>query len=136
VTLTYTAQGTLWLQTMDQATDNQGPIRSTQVLRDNAWIELLRSVPVLEPVVREHRLYARYKPIDRDVMASLRVDSIVRAGQYRLSVGEDGTVELLTADGTLIERTRAGQPLGSGIGLIWTPPADALKPGREVRFSV
>src|SRR5690606_39456733 len=50
VTLTYTAQGTLWLQTMDQATDNQGPIRSTQVLRDNAWIELLRSVPVLEPV--------------------------------------------------------------------------------------
>ena len=137
VSLTYTARGTLWLQTVDRETENQGPIRSAQLLRDNAWIELLRSVPVLEPVVREQRLYVKYEPEDRDVMESLRVDSIVRSGVYRLRVSAQGqTVELRTQDDVVVDRASVGESLGRNAGLAWTPPADALRPGREVRFTV
>lgn len=137
VTLTYLAQGTLWLQVADRETEDQGPIRSAQLLRDNAWIELLRSVPVLEPAVREQRLHVRYRPSDGGAMANLTVDSLVKSGQYVLVVdGQGRSMELRTQDDVVVDRAAVGDPIGAAIGLIWTPERSALRPGREVSFAV
>jgi uncharacterized protein involved in exopolysaccharide biosynthesis len=100
-------------------------------------VELLRSVTVLEPVVRAQRLYVRYAAQDADIMAGLVADSVVRSGSYRLVVLEDGrTLELHTRDGDLVERAAAGAPVGRTAGFVWTPAAAGLRPGREVDFIV
>lgn len=137
VTLTYAANAVLFFQQVNPQSERQGPIRSTPVLLDNARGELLRSQPVLEPVVRANRLYVQNSPLDADVLAGLEADSIVQSGAYTLVVGAQGRqVELRTRDGMVIDRVSAGEPVGGKVGLIWTPPVDALRPGREVRFQV
>src|SRR5690606_10068256 len=87
--------------------------------------------------VKDLRLYVRYAPADRDVMEGLRTDSVMHPGTYRLKVGPRGQhVELRTSQDVVVERVAVGEPLGSRLGLIWQPPASALRPDREVRFTV
>lgn len=132
----YRAQSTVWVET-GQGGD-MGPIRSGELLRPDAWPELLRSQAVLEPVVIGQRLYLQAdSPTDSMVLSSLRIAPNVQPGAYRLAVGEAGqTLVFMTQDGTVLQRGRVGEPVGREIGLSWTPPAEALDPGDEIDFAV
>lgn len=135
--LTYTAEARLWISVTDRISERQGPIQSPELLQGSAWVELLRSYTVLDPVVREHRLYLQYRASDRDVLGGLQTDSVFLPGSYIASVDPSGTtVELREERRGVIERVRVGESIGRSVGLRWTPPAAGLTPERQVVFEL
>ncbi|MGH7445349.1 MAG: Wzz/FepE/Etk N-terminal domain-containing protein, partial [Longimicrobiales bacterium] len=132
----YQAQSTIWIET--QSEGGTGPIRSDQLLRSNAWIELLRSFVVLDHVVREERLYLQPKsPGDSLVFAGFTLAERFRPGSYRLSIDGSGrSYTLSTADGIRIEDGAPGDSIGAEIGFQWQPAPRALTAGRTIEFEV
>jgi polysaccharide biosynthesis transport protein len=137
VPLKYQAEATFWFDAANRDDQMRGPIQAAELLRNEGWIELLRSYRVLDYVVQHERLYLQHRARDGDVLASFEVDSMFRPGSYALRVSDDGaSVELSTREGRSVEVAAAGEPVGRQLGFQWQPPRSALKPGREVRFTV
>ena len=137
VRLQYMAEATFWFDGAAGGLQGGGPIQSGGLLPTAAWIELMRSFTVLEHVAREQRLYVETHPEDGSLFASFDIDSVFRPGQYTWRAGPNGqTAELRTSEGILVESVQRGQPVGRDLGFIWTPPAEAFRPKREVAFNV
>ncbi|MEK6686823.1 MAG: hypothetical protein AABZ01_00025, partial [Gemmatimonadota bacterium] len=88
----YEVGATIWIEAA--SSDRAGtPIQGDRLLGARAWVELLRTYAVLDPVVQERRLYltaARGK----DSTLFGRFDIFPRrhlAGQYEYAVSDDGT---------------------------------------------
>jgi succinoglycan biosynthesis transport protein ExoP len=138
VHLAYLAQSTLWIEVTTASEAQTGPIREGQLLQSYAWLELLRSFTVLDHVVREQGLYVLpAKAADAPLFAGLVLKDQFRAGTYTLRVDRSGKQYVLTAgDAVEIERGPTGGPVGLKVGLVWTPPAAALRPDRAIEFTV
>ena len=131
----YSAQATIWIE---NAAENQGPIRAAQLLGGLGWVDLLESYVVLDEAVRDLRLYLVLKS-DRDaaVFESFSLAERFRPGKYRLAVGDGGrSVVLTTAAGTVLERATPGDSLGGQLGFNWIPSLADLQPGSTIDFSV
>jgi capsular exopolysaccharide synthesis family protein len=130
VDLRYTAQATVWIESAAARTDaGRGPIQAAGLLQNEAWLELLYSSVVLDPVARDERLYLLYGSRDRDVMAAIDIGpDVIEPGTYVLHFDGAGEAELRTADGQAVRR------LGAGVG---EPDARLYSGrGREVEFRV
>ncbi len=132
----YQASSTVWVE--PDGNGSSGPIRPSGLLNSKAWVELLQSFAVLDPVVIEQKLYLHPESsADSDLFASFSVGRELRPGAYHLTVGEDGaTFTLASADGTVLQRGRVGQPIGPNLGFEWTPSPALLTAGRDASFSV
>jgi capsular exopolysaccharide synthesis family protein len=131
------AEATFWFENTGGDDRISGPIQSSELLKSEAWIELLRSYAVLDPVVIEERLYLEHEPRDGGLFASFALDSMFRPGKYRFEVSEDGrSATLRSAEGMTVDRVSPGQPVGSRIGFRWQPPANQYRAGRTVKFEV
>lgn len=138
VQFTYRAESRLWIEVAQRSEGLQGPIRSPELLRDGAWLELLRSFAVFDPVVREHQLFLQHLPRDADLFATLDAnpDALV-PGVYTLTLnGSSGAIELRSDDGQVIERARRGDVVGSSIGLVWRPSFEADAGVRTAEFTL
>lgn len=136
----YVARATVWVEADEGAMGNEGtgPIRSADLLQSDAWVELLRSYAVLDPVVREERLYLSY-PVARDstLFRTFLLKESFRPGGYRLTVDASGRgFELATREGVTLQRGAAGDSVGNGAGFAWLPPPGTLAAGRRVEFEV
>jgi capsular exopolysaccharide synthesis family protein len=135
----YQAEGAIWINTQTRGNEITGPIAQGGLLESRAWIELLTSYAVLDPVVLEERLYLNHPPRDSLFFSGFKLDSIFYPGAYRLVVGENGIdYTLFTSEEMVVEEGRFGGPVGANRGFIWAPSAEAaaLLQGREVNFSV
>ena len=136
----YVAQTTLWVDVPDLHERDQGPFESGQLVGPSGWVDLVQSHVVLDAVVDELRLYLTPgAAADSTVLASfrLRQGEAAQPGSYRLAVADTGgDVTLSTADGVVVQRGRAGDSLGVGVGFAWAPPVGLLTPGRVVQFGV
>jgi capsular exopolysaccharide synthesis family protein len=135
----YRAQGSLWINQNARTPGGAGPIRQGGLLQSYAWIDLINSFAVLDPVVIEGRLYLAFDPADEAVFESFRVRAgqPFRPGVYDLTVSADGrSYALTTRRGLVIESGAPGGAVGASIGFDWTPPAAELTPERTLRFSV
>jgi hypothetical protein len=133
--LSYTAEARLWMQAVTRNDAAMGPIRSSELLQNDAWLELLRSNAVLDSAVMQEKLYVRYDRRDADVLAELEAnEEALVPGTYTLRAGTDGGLELRTQEGHLIERVRGGEVVGSSIGLVWRPVF--AQQDREVVFTL
>ncbi|HUF64538.1 MAG TPA: polysaccharide biosynthesis tyrosine autokinase [Gemmatimonadaceae bacterium] len=133
----YVAEVTLLFQPPDENAQMRGPIQASEMLQDESWISLLRSYTVLDYVAREQRLFLDYRARDRDVIASFDTDSAFALGEFELRVDDAGRlVSLRTNTGIPLETVPVGEALGTGMGYRWTPPREALRPKREVPFTV
>ncbi|HET6229399.1 MAG TPA: polysaccharide biosynthesis tyrosine autokinase [Longimicrobiaceae bacterium] len=131
----YQVQGTVWIEGGDRDAANRGPIRGGELLQSFAWVELLKSYAILDPVVLDQRLYLDPAlPGDAALFAGFRAEGTPVPGSYRLDVARAGAV-LSAADGAVLERAAPGAPVGHTRGFRWVPPA-GLKPGRTVAFSL
>ncbi|HEU5209051.1 MAG TPA: polysaccharide biosynthesis tyrosine autokinase [Longimicrobiales bacterium] len=132
----YTARTRLWVSVATRESDFEGPIQSAELLQGGAWLELLASDAVLDHVVREQRLYLEYRTRDRDVLSTLKTDSVYQPGSYVATVdGAGRMVELRREhDGQLVAQAPVGMPVGREIGIDWHPTAAALTPGRSIVF--
>ncbi len=134
----YQAGAKIWIEVENRVARNQGPVGSGVLLDSHSWIDLLETYAVLEEVVKERLLYLRFPSKHAQLFDSLTLRERVRPGAYRLEVDDSGdTVIVSTQDGVFVEHSSPGDSIGGeGIGLDWVPPAEALKPGLSIDFTV
>lgn len=136
VTPSYRADVRLWVQARGE-NPNAGPIRDPQLLQATGWVELLKASAVLEPVVKDLRLFVTpNKAADRPLFNTMEVSDNFRGRPLTLKVSEDGKQLTLLSGDEIVSVAAAGEPLGYEIGLSWVPPTEALTPGRKVDFYV
>jgi tyrosine-protein kinase Etk/Wzc len=133
--LTYEAQATIWVELAGQ---QRGPIQTGQLLENTNWLDLLRSFTVLDSVVKEQRLFLTIMDgKDAPLFRAFELQAQFRPGAYELRVDETGRrFELAVKGGEVVQRGAPGDSVGAGLGIIWLPPAQELRPGRVVGFSV
>jgi polysaccharide biosynthesis transport protein len=136
----YDAQSSIWINsTPTSASQQAGPIRQQQLfLPPNAWIGLIRSFAVVDPVVETLRLNVTYKQSSDSVLfRNLNWTPTTTFGAYTLTIDNDGKGYLLsTAKGAVVEQGTVGDSIGRKAGLQWLPEKRLLRPGRTIEFSV
>lgn len=138
----YTATASVWVAGSDRrsgGTRITGPIQPADDPSTPNWAELIQSRAVLETIVRRLDLYViPDRPGDSLALSGLDIGPGFRPGRYVLAVGPDGTRYTLTAatTGQLVERGTVGDSVGRSVGLLWAPPASALRPGSQTSFTV
>jgi len=59
----YQVQTTIWIESQSPMQGSFGPIRSAELVNDQAWVELLRSYRIADAVVRKLTLYLKPEKI-------------------------------------------------------------------------
>src|SRR2546426_12308672 len=94
----YSAQAKIWIDVEGRRGPDRGPtpIRPSQLLDAESWVDLLKSYVVLDQVVRDERLFVDpSSPADAQAVEGLRVADQYRPGAYRFTVrSEEHTSEL------------------------------------------
>ena len=136
---TFEVASTVWIQSGGgtQAGD-VNPIRPSQLLSRTGWLDLARSFAVLDPVVRDLRLYVEpAEPGFGRFFEGFQADDDVRSRNYVLERTSDGSTFILSdRDGREWDRAVVGQSLGEGLGFSWVPPDDILSPASTLQFRV
>jgi len=139
----YEAHATVWLEIPDQASRNaqdRGPIQQGELFGSaTGWLDLLRSHVVLDDVVRQWRLYLKPKSTgDKAALATLTVTGEIRPGRYRLLLDREGKQFRLldVAEQRVLQEGSWGDPVGGALGVSWTPPTSAVRPGGTVDFTL
>lgn len=132
----YESRGTVWVQSRDR---QDGPIRGPEVLEGQGWTDLFSSRAVLEPVVRQERLFLSIPDESRDhgdLFAGFDLSENVVDGTYGFSIDSAGQYVLRDASGAVIERGTPGDSVGAKLGFKWQPDPTRLARGQEVHFRV
>lgn len=135
----YTVTSTVWIEANERAAaGDAAPIRPSQLLTANGWMDLLRSYAVLDPVVENLRLFVSpADPVHADLFDDFAVSEEVRSASYvLLREASGGEFVLLDGEGEELQRVATGQPIGTSRGFEWTPPADRIGAGESVGFTV
>lgn len=134
----YQAQATLWIETGDPQSDRTGPIRPQELLESSSWIELLRSAMVMEPVVRDLKLFLRpAEAADTALLAGLQFQEQFAPGEYRIRTApSDQSYMLETESGSIVDQGVFGDSVGTKIGLRWAPDLARFPGDRPVEFTL
>ena len=134
----YQVHSTLWISTETREPESATPIRAGANPRETSWPELLTSFAILEGVARKLSLYLSPEdPADSVVFAGFDIDRRFRPGTYELRVDGSGwQYQLLTGDGTQVQRGTVGDSIGRPLGIRWKPSPGALRPGQSVKFTL
>ncbi|MFW6201323.1 MAG: GumC family protein, partial [Gemmatimonadota bacterium] len=125
---------TVWIE---RPGGDRGPIEQDRLLNAGSWIELLQTNRVVDPVVREERLYLEVDSIHRGLFLGFDLRDSFAPGTYRLEVADGGArYRLLTEDGRLIEEGAAGRPVGTELGFEWWPRLGTVSAETEVEFTI
>ena len=136
----YMARASIWIEAANQKTPpaaSQVGAGVGQFLATTGWVELARSSEVLEPVVREQRLYLLPEnAADSNLFSTFSVNGPLRVTRYRLQVDTNGRAfTLATSKGRVVQRGSPGDVIGPALEWSWSPPAAELRPGRRVDFT-
>ena len=127
----------LLAETRQQSGASGGPIRANALLQSSAWVELLRSFAVIDPVVRRMKLYVIPKvPADAALFDDLRLGKRFQPGRYQLEIDDAGKRYTLIAGKTTVESGALGDSIGRRIGIQWAPARGLLAGRREIEFEL
>ena len=133
----YRVEGALWVNTESGNEGLGGPIAQSGLLEETAWIDLLRSYAVLDPVVVQERLYISTSEENRPYFENFSLANRFAPGRYTLEVPQGETEWILTTEeGLEVGRGMPGDSVGLDIGFLWVPPRRALNPGSSISFRV
>jgi hypothetical protein len=132
----YQAEGAIWITTESRGGQLTGPIRQEGLLESQAWIELLTSYAVLDPVVVQERLYLRHSPADSLVFQDFSLGERSARGSigWRWRRTERGYT-LSTTEKVVLEEGRLGGAVGPISDSLGSGP-EFLPRDRVVAFSV
>lgn len=134
----YVAQATIWIETSEgrQQRADVGPIRSGELLAASAWVDLLRSFVVLDPVVREERLFLRpQNRRDSVFLSGFQLQDRFVPGDFRVRVDRsEESYVLETGDGARVEAGSFGDSVGTEVGFRWQPDLASFPADRPVAF--
>jgi len=136
----YEAQARIWISNEGMSDDatKQGPITSEGIVRNSAWIELLRSYRISDAVVMKRGLFVTPKS-EKDTLAfqGFTLDDRFVPGKYVLNIDDKSkTYSLQTSTDQPVEKGTLGDSIGRKIGFRWAPPAATLLGHDEVQFTV
>jgi succinoglycan biosynthesis transport protein ExoP len=133
----YEVQARVWIQASPTGRE-PGPIRGQELLEPQAYVELLKAFAVLDPVVREERLYLSVpRPADTVLFAGFDITDRFLAGRYDYRVSEDGRQYTLTHRTQGLTRSGAvGDSVGRDLGFLWRPSPSVAHYGKAVPFEV
>jgi capsular exopolysaccharide synthesis family protein len=128
----YVTGATIWVAA-PQSRDNN-PVRSTEILGGQGYVELVKSFNVLEAVVQQERLYVRTnQPV---MFASLELSDAYKPGAYHFVVSPDGrTYSLMTDRDSVLERGAVGDSIGRPLGFKWMPSGPEVR-NANVKFTI
>lgn len=131
----YEVNATIYLQNI--ATTNSGPIQAPEVLSAFNWVELTRTFAVLDPVVRELKLYLQPgKGVPAGFFDGFELAPRFTPGEYLLTVDDSGKRYSLRLNGA-VELTSGptADSVGRKAGFLWQPGAKLTR-GLRVSFQV
>ena len=133
----YEAQVTLWID-RDQAQNGGGPIRPGELLEDYAWVDLIKSPPILAPIVKAEKLFILPENLaDSVALSSFDIAEELWAGAYRIAVDPAGErYTLATRNGEVVDEGNVGDSVGRSLGFLWAPGRNVLSAGRTIDFRV
>jgi tyrosine-protein kinase Etk/Wzc len=136
----YQAQARVWIseEGMSEDAAKQGPFRAEGIVRNSAWIELLKSYRISDAVVMKMGLFVFPKSA-RDSLAfrGFALADAFRPGSYALAVDPASRRwTLRTSTDQTIETGALGDSIGRKVGFRWAPPAETLRGRDEVGFTV
>ncbi|HEX9105700.1 MAG TPA: Wzz/FepE/Etk N-terminal domain-containing protein, partial [Longimicrobiales bacterium] len=133
----YVADATIWVEVQTQEGQRSGPVQQSEILATTGWLDLLHSFTVMDAVIRSERLYLDYKPQDGGVFQDFRIADHFHPGEYTLRVAPDGrSYTLISAEGATIDHGVPGDSVGRAVGFRWAPAAKAMRPSREIEFTL
>ena len=120
-----------------QPGDRTGPIRAVSLLQGPAWVELLRSFAVVDPVVKRQKLFLIPKDeSDAALFDSLRLAPKYRPGHYTLSLDQSAKRYTLKQRDVIIETGTVGDSVGRKIGMGWSPTVAQLRDRETIDFEL
>lgn len=132
----YSARAIIWIDVPDPRVRDDGPLWTGQ-LRISGWTDLLETSAVLEPVVRERRLYLSLDDVtDSAAMRPFRIGAQVHPGDYDFTVAKTGKTYTLTSADGVHEQGNVGDSVGASLGFLFAPAPGAIAPGHTVSFTV
>lgn len=133
----YTTTGSLWVD-QERRSSNPGdvlPIRVSGLFETTAYIDVMKSLSVLLPVVESQKLYLDVGDGVRDLFAGFQLEERFIPGAYTLTVDPAGESWTLShAEAGLIDQGPAGEAIGEDAGIVFHPPAEWFPPGIEIGF--
>lgn len=131
----YVARATIWIETGPVV---GGAIRPRELLRANAWQELLVTGVVLDSVALKLKLYLTPElAADSALFETFDVGQRHRPGNYVLRINPRGNqFTLVNEGGATVSRGELGDTIGKEMGFHWVLSADDVRPNQEVAFLV
>jgi capsular exopolysaccharide synthesis family protein len=133
----YVVGATIWIESPSKERD-AGPIRGEELLQAQAWVELLRTYQVLDPVVRERKLYlTAARGADSILFRGFNLADRFLPGEYELAVDKEvRTLSLRNTRRLVSETATVGDSLGQRLGFLWVPRPARSYAGKTIRFQV
>jgi capsular exopolysaccharide synthesis family protein len=133
----YTVQATIWIETPNKGKAGT-PIQGEELLESKAWLELLTTFKVLDPVVQSRRLFLSIgDEADRPLFKDFDLSSRFLPGQFELTIEKDGRgYQLKQRNGMYAEAGTLADSVGRQIGFRWAPRPARAQWGKRVKFSV
>jgi polysaccharide biosynthesis transport protein len=135
----YEVSARIWIETPNNNRVGT-PIQGDELLAAKAWIELLTTFKVLDPVVRERKLFVNHgAPENARLFKSFELAADRRwiPGKFELSLDKNGkTYELKQRSGLYTEKGAVGDSIGRQLGFKWVPDLGKDDWGRNIKFEV
>lgn len=136
----YEVRATIWIQPETPFGQTSGPIRSNELLRSAAWVELLRSYRIVDAVVRKLALYVQpANPDDHAIFSNFAIENRLIPGRYKLEIDRDRKRwKLALTNGVFTDSGAVGDSAGRQAGFKWVIPASAFRGSgdKDVDFTV
>lgn len=132
----YEVGATIWVEADDNS--GGGPIQGERLLQSRAWVELLNTYKVLDPVVRDRKLYlSGARGADSALFRNFDLSERFLPGEYELAISEDGKTYTLRHLKRLVSEEGAmSDSVGRKLGFRWLPRPPRSVFGRTVKFTV
>jgi len=133
----YVVGATIWIETPDG--DRAGtPIQGERLLKSRAWVDLLTTYIVLDPVVRERKLYlSASRGPDSVLFRGFALGERFLPGEYEFTIDDAGKrwslkhrKQLVTDEGAV------GDSVGRRLGFLWVPRPPRASYGKTIHFNV
>jgi len=133
----YQANGAIWVNLEDRNSSLSGPIAQGGLLEQGAWIDLLRSFAVLEPVVTQERLFISTNDRFLPFFDEFNLGERFTPGAFEVAITENrGAWTLSTDQGTRIDSGIVGDSIGRNLGFLWAPDLSSVAGGTVIPFRV
>ena len=136
----YDVHATIWIQSETPMSQKTGPIRSEELLNQQAWVELLKSYRVADAVVRKLALYVKLdNQADTSAFTGFGIAERFVPGNYELVIDRSRKRwHLALESGAAADSGAATDSLGARVGFHWMLPASVFSGSgeRKIKFTV